>query len=49
MPVQDLNEDDVMIVDTGDEVYCWIGRDASKEEKEQTFQHATVSLTVTSW
>ncbi|XP_043231957.1 gelsolin, cytoplasmic-like [Amphibalanus amphitrite] len=37
----DLNEDDVMIVDTGDEVYCWIGKDASRQEKEKTFQYAT--------
>lgn len=38
-----------MIVDTGDEVYCWIGRDASREEKEKTFQHASVSLKKEKW
>jgi len=36
----DLNDDDVMLVDTGDEVYCWIGGDASAMEKEKAFQLA---------
>ncbi|XP_037093391.1 gelsolin, cytoplasmic-like isoform X3 [Pollicipes pollicipes] len=36
----DLNDDDVMLVDTGDEVYCWIGNDASAMEKEKSFEFA---------
>ncbi|XP_043235467.1 gelsolin, cytoplasmic-like isoform X3 [Amphibalanus amphitrite] len=36
----DLNDDDVMLVDTGDEVYCWIGSEASAMEKEKAFQLA---------
>ena len=41
---QDLNDDDVMLVDTGDEVYCWIGSDASAMEKEKAFQVAKVCV-----
>ena len=44
---QDLNDNDVMLVDTGDEVYCWIGSDASAMEKEKAFQVAKVTLTIT--
>lgn len=31
--IQDLMSDDVMILDSGDEVYLWIGREADEEEK----------------
>lgn len=40
---QDLIEDDVMILDSGDEVYVWIGKDASDEEKEKGLSIAKVS------
>lgn len=32
-----------MILDSGDEVYIWIGNDASPEEKEKSFQFAKVN------
>jgi len=37
---QDLNEDDVMILDTGDEVYVWVGAGASEEENTRCWQLA---------
>jgi len=37
---QDLNTDDVMILDTGDEIYVWIGEGASDEEKTRSWQLA---------
>ena len=40
--VQDLNEDDVMILDTGDEVYVWVGAGASEEENTRCWQLAQV-------
>jgi hypothetical protein len=33
---EDLDPDDVMILDTGDEVYVWAGRGASNEEKKKS-------------
>lgn len=37
---EDLNEDDVMVLDSGDEVYVWIGKGASDEEKEKAWAMA---------
>ncbi|XP_063704952.1 gelsolin, cytoplasmic-like isoform X2 [Culicoides brevitarsis] len=37
---EDLNEDDCMVLDGGDEVYVWIGKTASAEEKEQSIEMA---------
>jgi len=36
----DLVEDDVMVLDSGDEVYIWIGKDADKEETAQALSLA---------
>lgn len=33
---EDLDEDDVMIMDVGDEVYMWIGKDSTEEERKQS-------------
>lgn len=41
---EDLNEDDCMVLDGGDEVYVWIGKTASPEEKEQSLEMAKVSF-----
>jgi len=35
-----LNNDDVFILDTGAEVYAWIGKGASKDEKRMALQYA---------
>ena len=40
---QDLNEDDVMVLDSGDEVYVWIGKGADDQEKEKAFAMAEVT------
>lgn len=36
----DLNDDDVMLVDPGDEVYCWVRQRPAPSEKEKAFQLA---------
>ena len=36
-------EDDVMILDSGDEIYLWIGNDADENEKRESLNLATVS------
>ena len=42
--LQDLNEDDVMVLDSGDEVYIWVGQGSDDQEKEKAFTMAEVSL-----
>uniref|UniRef100_T1IZM9 Gelsolin-like domain-containing protein n=1 Tax=Strigamia maritima TaxID=126957 RepID=T1IZM9_STRMM len=37
---EDMDSDDVMIVDSGDEVYIWIGTGANEEERERSFKLA---------
>ncbi|CAG0902194.1 unnamed protein product [Darwinula stevensoni] len=37
---QDLETDDVMVLDTGAEVYVWVGEGASPEERQNGFQMA---------
>lgn len=46
---EDLNEDDCMVLDGGDEVYVWIGKTASPEEKEQSLEMAKVSFTLSQY
>ncbi len=41
---EDLDIDDVFILDGGDEIYVWEGRDCSEEEKEKSMQLANVSF-----
>uniref|UniRef100_A0A182N393 Gelsolin-like domain-containing protein n=1 Tax=Anopheles dirus TaxID=7168 RepID=A0A182N393_9DIPT len=36
----DLNVDDVMVLDGGDEVYCWIGNGATEEERSKSIDMA---------
>lgn len=40
---EDLDEDDIMVLDGGDEVYVWEGVGSSDEEKEKAFDMARVS------
>ncbi|XP_071551648.1 gelsolin, cytoplasmic isoform X2 [Panulirus ornatus] len=37
---EDLNEDDVMVLDSGDEVYVWVGQGSDDQEKEKAFAMA---------
>lgn len=46
---EDLNEDDCMVLDGGDEVYVWIGKTASPEEKKQSLEMAKVSFTLSQY
>lgn len=39
---EDLDVDDVFILDGGDEIYVWEGKDCSKEEQEKSEQLAKV-------
>ena len=40
----DLNEDDVMVLDTGaDEIFIWLGKHASPEERKQSMSMSDVS------
>jgi hypothetical protein len=39
-----LDTNDVFLVDTGTEVYCWIGKGANKEERKKGMEHAAEYL-----
>lgn len=39
---EDLDEDDVMLCDGGDELYVWEGKGSSTEEKEKSLKMAQV-------
>ena len=38
-------EDDVMILDSGDEVYVWLGNDSDEQERKEALKLAKVSYT----
>lgn len=40
---EDLDEDDIMVLDGGDEVYVWVGNKSTAEEKEKSIEMARVS------
>lgn len=44
---EDLDSDDVMILDGGDEIYIWEGQGSSDEEKEKSLDMAKVCDLVT--
>lgn len=39
---EDLDEDDVMILDGGDEIYVWEGKDSTHEERRKSIEVAHV-------
>jgi len=40
--LQDLNQDDVMVLDAGAEIYIWVGKDSSQAEQDKSFAMAEV-------
>lgn len=40
----DLDPDDIMVLDGGDEVYVWIGNGSTEEEKEKSNEMAKVRI-----
>lgn len=40
----DLDPDDIMVLDGGDEVYVWVGTGSTEEEKAKSIDMAKVSL-----
>ena len=42
--MKDLVDDDVMFLDSGDEVYIWMGKDSEPEEKKEAVDLATKYL-----
>ena len=43
----DLVTDDVLILDSGDEIYVWIGKDANDNEREKSMELAKVRICIT--
>ena len=41
---KDLSQDSVLILDSGDEIYIWIGNEASDSDKENSLELAKVSM-----
>jgi len=42
--IQDLDEDDIMVLDYGDEIYVWVGNKASQEERQLGMKMAEVCI-----
>lgn len=40
---EDVEEDDVMLLDTHDSIFIWVGREANVTEKKEAMQTAIVS------
>jgi gelsolin len=43
-----LDEDDVMVLDSGDEIYVWVGKDSTPEERDMSMKMAEVSNSILS-
>jgi len=43
-PLQDLVDDDVMVLDSGHEIYVWIGLHSTDKEREAGFKMAQVFI-----
>ncbi|XP_049954281.1 gelsolin, cytoplasmic isoform X1 [Schistocerca serialis cubense] len=41
---EDLDEDDIMVLDSGDEIYVWVGSRSTQEEKEKSLKMAETYL-----
>lgn len=41
--LKDLDPDDIMVLDGGDELYLWIGKGSTEEEKLKSLEMANVS------
>ena len=44
LKLQDLVDDVVMFLDSGDEIYIWVGKEAAPEETGQALELATKYL-----
>ena len=43
---KDLSQDSVLILDSGDEIYIWIGNEASDSDKENSLELAKVNMSL---